>query len=216
MDHLVVLKNEQTARIVLRDTALYVHLGAIIGVYAAIGQAGSNQSLVEVIRTSSVALSIVMFSIYLSNDYYVSKLGRFIRSFGDDQFQGWEQFHRQGIRYRIQKSLRTIIVVMLFGVWTAVQTYEVWTRAESPNTWIAAACWLVILVELGFFLTMEFVQDSVASPTPESATARTASELAESPAAPVVKVTEPVQVKPEPEPPASTVRNATAASDGRV
>ena len=123
-EHFTALKNEQTARIVLRDTALYVFIGTVFGIYAAEGQAGANTNLVEIIRACSTAVSAIMFSIYLSNDYYVSRIGQFARS-ADNDFSSWEDYHRKGALYVLQKYFRSFLVVALFAGWTLYQAIPI-------------------------------------------------------------------------------------------
>lgn len=155
MDHFIVLKSEQTARLVLRDTALYIYLGAIIAIYAAEGQAGSNADLVQIIRLCSVGLVAIMFSIYLSNDYYVSKIGKFISENAGDDFRRWETYHRVGLRYRLQKYLRTIVVVFLFGGWALFQGLQAYSTPGTIGRWVVVACGIVVAIQLLFFLSME-------------------------------------------------------------
>lgn len=157
MDHLVALKNEQTARIVLRDTALYVQLGTIFGIYAAEGQAAANLELVEWIRAVSTLVSAVMLSIYMSNDYYVSRIGRFICSESSSQeFQRWESYHRTGVYYALQKYLRFALVLLIFGGWSAYQSipvFEAGTISTRAITAIGSTC---LLLELAFFISTFF------------------------------------------------------------
>lgn len=138
----------------MRDTALYVFLATIFAVYAAEGQAGRNSDLVELIRTCSTGLSAIMLSIYLSNDYYVSKIGAFVaqdKSAAD--FQRWEAFHRTGWRHHVQKFARTLVVVVLFGGWTIYQGLPV-LRAGSPTAQVSAIVFgIIVFLQLFVFLT---------------------------------------------------------------
>lgn len=157
MEHLASLKNEQTARIVLRDTALYVFLGIIFAVYAAEGQAGSNHKLIELIRTCSTGLSAIMLSIYLSNDHYVSEIGRFVCSEPRaDAFKRWEHSHRKGWRHHVQKFFRTLIVVLLFGGWAVYQTIQVFASGSIPARVAAALFDIIVIVQLSVFLFIAF------------------------------------------------------------
>lgn len=154
-DYLTVLKNEQTARIVMRDTSLYVFLGTIFAVYAAEGQAGSNAALVELVRTSATGLSAIMLSIYLSNDYYVSKIGEFVaKDPKAADFKRWEAFHREGWRHHAQKFFRTLIVLALFGGWAIYQALPV-ILAGAPLARNAAIAFTTLVgLELIVFLTL--------------------------------------------------------------
>lgn len=157
VDHLVALKGEQTARIVLRDTALYIFIGTIFGAYAAEGQAGSNSDLVQQIRAFSLALAALMFSIYLSNDYYVSRIGTFVGKHpAAGKFSEWEAFHRKGVLYHLQKLFRTLVIFLLFGGWTVYQGALIFATGE-PNTRIATIVFgSVVALELVFFISLLF------------------------------------------------------------
>lgn len=157
MDHLVALKNEQTARIVLRDTALYVFIGTIFGIYAAEGQAGTNRELVELIRACSTVVSAIMLSIYMSNDYYVSKIARFVCDQATDKgFDLWENYHRKGKYYGFQKLLRFLLVIVMFGGWSVYQGWPVFLHGNDATRVIAVAGGGVVLVELVFFVSVYF------------------------------------------------------------
>lgn len=155
MEHLVALKNEQTARIVMRDTSLYVFLGTIFAVYAAEGQAGQNASLVELIRTCSTGLSAIMLTIYLSNDYYVSKIGDFVAADKDAiTFKRWEDFHRSGWRHHVQKFFRTAIVLLLFGGWSLYQAIPVVQFGDAIARAVALLFGAIVVFQLAVFLSL--------------------------------------------------------------
>lgn len=120
MDYLVALKAEQSSRITMRETALYVHLGAIFAVLAAEGQAGSNNSLRDIIICLSSCVTLVMFSIYLSNDYYITLISRYCMQFPDPSIQRWESERRKNFVYFIQKNTRIVIVILAFVGWQAL------------------------------------------------------------------------------------------------
>lgn len=168
MEHLAAIKNEQTARIVLRDTALYVFLGTIFAAYAAEGQAGANTALVELIRTAATGLSAIMLSIYLSNDYYVSKIGDFIAQDEDaEAFKRWEAYHRIGVRHHIQKFSRTVIVLALFGGWAAYQAIPVVAHGDPLARVAALVFGALVLAQLAVFISVAFRAPSQHAPTPE-------------------------------------------------
>lgn len=121
MDHIIALKSEQSARIVMRETALYVQLGSIFAAYAVEGQAGQNLDLVNVIRISSMLIALVMISIYLSNDYYVTRISNFIKSASIDKFSEWENTRKDNIYYQFQKHLRTLSTMIVFLGWEVFQ-----------------------------------------------------------------------------------------------
>lgn len=157
MDHIVALKNEQTARIVMRDTSLYVFLVTVFAVHAAEGQVGSNTALLDLIQTCSTALSAIMLSIYLSNDYYVSKIGAFIRMDpGAEEFHQWEAFHRFGWRHHAQKLFRTFFVVILFGGWAFYQGHAVLQSEDIVARGAAIIFCVVVTLQILFFLTFAF------------------------------------------------------------
>lgn len=173
MDHFTALKNEQTARIVMRETALYVYIGTIFAVYAAEGQAGANAALVEWIQAVSTALSAIMFSIYLSNDFYVSRIGAFVR--GHPQagaFIDWENFHRQGIVHAVQKSFRTIVVILLFGGWALYRSIPVLETGQPLTKAIAIVFGTIILIELLAFCAILFGVKASATGKPKSTPAQ--------------------------------------------
>lgn len=155
MDHLIALKNEQSARIVLRDTALYVFIGTIFGVYAAEGQAGANRELVELIRACSMVVSAIMLSIYMSNDYYISKIARFVcDKDSEGEFKRWENYHRRGGYYQFQKLLRFILVLLMFGGWAVYQGLPVFSHGTAETRIIAMGGGAIVLVELIFFVVV--------------------------------------------------------------
>lgn len=154
-DELIALKGEQTARIVLRDTTLYVHIASIVAIYAAEGQAGSNAELVASIRAFAIVLTAVICSIYASNDFYVSRLAHFASTHGAALLQAWENEHRLGVRYRLQKLLRASTVLIVFPGWATLQLAPMLQAGMTVLTGIAFASWLVVTGATLVFLTAD-------------------------------------------------------------
>lgn len=170
MDYLNSLKSEQTARIVMRDTSLYVFLGTIFAVYAAEGQAGANTNLVELIRVCSTALSAIMLSIYLSNDYYVSKIGAFVaKDPKAKDFHRWEAFHRTGWRHHVQKFFRTIVVLLLFGGWALYQGLPLLQSSNLLARSAVVVFGLIVTAQLIVFLSFALgkTKGPVEAPAPQ-------------------------------------------------
>ncbi|MDE8654617.1 hypothetical protein [Novosphingobium album (ex Liu et al. 2023)] len=161
---LIALKSEQTARIVLRDTTLYVHIASIIAIYAAEGQAGSNEPLVHSIRVAATILSAVIFSIYASNDFYVSSIGKFAAAHGSSLLQVWEREHRIGRRYRLQKFLRAAAVLIVFPGWTTLQIAPILARSFDFLQIVAVVSWLVVIGATLVFLVSDWGRSRAAQP----------------------------------------------------
>lgn len=149
---LIALKAEQSARIVLRDTTLYVHIASVIAIYAAEGQAGNNVELVHAIRAAATVLSAVIFSIYASNDFYVSSIARFASDHGAGLLQRWEREHRGGRRYRLQKILRAAAVLIVFPGWTTLQIFPLMNEEVDHLLIAAVLSWLVVVGATVVFL----------------------------------------------------------------
>jgi hypothetical protein len=163
MDHIVALKNEQTARIVLRDSALYVFIGAIFAFYAAEGQAGSNANLIYWIHLASSIIAAGMFSIYLSNDFYVSQISRFVASEKDPEFCKWEEFHRKGAGYTLQKHLRSLVVYVVFGIWGIYQAISIFSSGDLLiRIGVILSC-LVLLGQMALFTVITYFNHAPAS-----------------------------------------------------
>jgi hypothetical protein len=154
-EELIALKGEQTARIVLRDTTLYVHIASIVALYAAEGQAGSNDSLVSAIQAFAVVLAAVICSIYASNDFYISRLARFALCHGSAVLRAWENEHRAGVRYRFQKAMRTSAVLLVFPGWATLQLAPLIESEWRYLTWIAILSWGLVVSATLVFLTAD-------------------------------------------------------------
>ena len=154
-DVLAILKSEQTARIVLRDTTLYVHIASIVAVYAAEGQAGSNTELVGYIRAFAIVLAAVICCIYASNDFYISRIAEFTSRQGSELLQSWEREHRSGKRYRAQKALRTTAVLAVFPGWTTLQLVPLVKQHLGSLGLVAIFAWLATIGASIVFLSAD-------------------------------------------------------------
>ena len=101
-------KNEQIARIVLRDTTLYVNLTLVAALFAT---QPANNSLNHFAMFP--VWSLVMVSIYYSNDYYVSALRDYVKH-TDKSRASWESKKPRGFGYKLQKELRFLVVLISF------------------------------------------------------------------------------------------------------
>ena len=110
------LKSEQTSRINFRDAALYLQLTAsttAVGIYLEF-----QRDAVLLL----VCLSAAFFAVlYFINDFYVSRIGIYLRALSEE-FSSWEEYHRKGIGYRIQKWLRRVLITGTFVLspWVAL------------------------------------------------------------------------------------------------
>lgn len=160
-DELGPLKSEQTARIVLRDTTLYVHIASVVAIYAAEGQAGDNADLVASIRAFAIVLTAVICSIYVSNDFYVSRLAHFASTYGSELMKAWETEHRKGVRYRLQKLLRATAILTVFPGWATLQLMPVIRAGLDLLAWIGFVSWLLVVGATVVFLTVDYGRRTV-------------------------------------------------------
>ena len=75
----VALKQEQTTRISLRETALYANLAVNATMLAGLLSASSKLSIPVILAVPYV--SAIMFWIYFNNDYYVTTISEYIRGY---------------------------------------------------------------------------------------------------------------------------------------
>ena len=127
------LKQEQIARIGLRETALYANLAVSASVLAVFFQ--DKFDLTDQILLLMPFVTGVMFWIYFNNDYYVNFIGDYISNDLTNQILGsapadhaktqretaplfgWEQFHkRRTVTRRARKFVGAVTLLVSFMV----------------------------------------------------------------------------------------------------
>jgi len=158
------LKNEQTQRIVVRDTVLYVSITANTAI-AAIYQQQQNQD--PRILLAIPFVSTLLFWIYATNDSMITQIRRYIVSnivqrFSDGGEEnainlfGWEYLRRRRTFVRlISKMIRLVAVWSTFSGASIVALI-----ATAPNSqdlphdmpWLAAAAFTALPYIFGLWL----------------------------------------------------------------
>jgi len=149
----IALKQEQQTRLILRDTALYVTIGAIL-TSASILNAASSTSASQLIQFGSLAapaFSLAMFLIYFRNDYYLSLARRYIvrelgpriekiSALGDGSALNnlrasssfrWEKYHRRPII--VWLAMRLISMLVMSAVFLGPVIVCFWLAENTPG-----------------------------------------------------------------------------------
>lgn len=166
------LKEEQSARITLRETALYFNVGIFLSFVAVIYSVNDGSHLSYFVLSSYV--SSIMFWVYFNNDYYVNTIRLYIEadlfdiaksiytaptadgdnSISSDEMQpfSWERSHRRAPKSWLHTPAKIFALFLSFsapaiagiGASTSMLHGDLWLKA----IWFTAAI-ITILIVLG-------------------------------------------------------------------
>ncbi|MEU7930678.1 hypothetical protein [Micromonospora echinofusca] len=116
------LKEEQRARIGLRDNLIYVTLAAYAAIVVGVTTLGSQGALLLILPGAATVLGWT----HLANDEKISAIGRYVRTTLAPRVQamhpaaapvfGWEETHRRDQRRRRRKILQAAADLLTFTV----------------------------------------------------------------------------------------------------
>lgn len=151
------LKQEQSTRIVLRETALYANLS--VAAAAVIGYFEADSSFTTQFLLLLPPVSAVMFWIYFNNDYYVNELGSYVSNVLDRRlrslleptaadaaanetrgtaFFNWEEFHRRKSFSRsVRKSAQLVTLAMCFLALPVFAVAMAYAEASTQSLFLA-------------------------------------------------------------------------------
>ncbi|MFI5897424.1 hypothetical protein ACIA5D_45765 [Actinoplanes sp. NPDC051513] len=148
------LKEEQKARIGLRDNLIYATLVAMAAVVAAMMQSGGRTDLLLLLPPVTFLLGWT----YLANDQKISDIGRYIRehlgprltSLADDEAPvfGWESAHRVGPRRAGRKLMQLLVDLMAFCLAPLAGVIVAWVDGHLPAMLVALSVAEVALLAL--------------------------------------------------------------------
>ena len=157
------LKNEQTQRIVVRDTVLYVSITANTAIAAIYQQQNQDPRILLAIPF----VSTLLFWIYATNDSMITQIRRYIvtnivhKLSGDDENNtnglfGWEYLRRRRTFVRLISK-----IIRLLAVWSTFSGASIVAlAATAPNTqdlphdlpWLVAAAFTALPYIFGLWL----------------------------------------------------------------
>ena len=158
------LKNEQTQRIVVRDTCLWISISANTAIAAVYSQLQSHDPRILLFIPF---VSTLLFWIYATNDSMISQIRRYIvthivpklsqsdQKYRDSLF-GWEYLRRQRTPRRIISKL-----IRLLAVWSTFSIASIAALVVNvqnlPDTayswpWLAAAFFVCLPYIFGLWL----------------------------------------------------------------
>ena len=156
------LKEEQKARIGLRDNLIYATLVAMAAVVAAMMQSGGRTDFLLLLPPVTFLLGWT----YLANDQKISDIGRYIRetlgpqlaSLADEPTPvfGWESAHRAGPRRAGRKLMQLLVDLMAFCLAPLAGVIVAWADGGLPAMLVALSIAEVALLAL---LAMHIVRE---------------------------------------------------------
>lgn len=150
------LKEEQSGRITLRDTALYISIVVSLTGYGMYFNV-DNDSKKFVLWVVPVTTA-VLFWIYYTNDLFVGRIREYVVNLGEKlglggQAFGWETAHREGDNERLgRRILNTVALVCAFVAPTLAALVLLDPGAGQGRLWqagFALVCILLALVVVG-------------------------------------------------------------------
>jgi len=158
------LKNEQTQRIVLRDTCLYISISANIAIAAVVAQQPNHP--IQVLLFIPLA-STLLFWLYATNDLMVTQIRKYIigsiipkLSQLDQKYQsnllGWEYLRRRRTIGRFVSKLCRLLAV--WSTFSGASMIALWVNAPAIHdvaqswVWLAAALFAGLPYIFGLWL----------------------------------------------------------------
>ncbi|WP_433378463.1 hypothetical protein ACQPZX_11730 [Actinoplanes sp. CA-142083] len=148
------LKEEQRARIGLRDNLIYATLVAMAAVVAALMQSGGRTDFLLLLPPVTFLLGWT----YLANDQKISDIGRYIRedlgprltalADGEAPVFGWEAAHRVGPRRAGRKLMQLLVDLMAFCLAPLAGVIVAWLDGRLPAMLVALSIAEVALLAL--------------------------------------------------------------------